>query len=1018
MTTRTDISRLIIRFPIILGLLLLCPAECLKSQKPDESVLTAERISSEIARKLAEGDTTGLLRIGENYSGLAQNNLSDSVLRSDLYYYSGVCFLLVRKYYPALSCLKSAGEFKKSLGIVDDRFMKSIYNTGVAYNYLGDLSNSAFFFSEFIEKGKEFYGMNNPEVASAYSALIGALIENKDYERLNHYIAEALEMLKTGKDLLTSRELGDLYQNIGLGYYHIADYAKVKVYLEQALEYFDQANLKGDENYINLINNLASTYGFLGMTGKETEFFEKGIVLAVQNNSDLAFNLINTYAIECGNSGKVEKGEKLLFEVLLKARDIYGTDSRFYITVLMNYAEYLRIYKDDAESAVPLFLVCLDYVEKHKEDILLRDPVIIGYSLALSKKGKSQEALRMIQDLLFQITKPGSNFTLYENPDQQLIPADKRLLRILKSKHEILTDIYSRSSSPEVLEAAANTSESIIFLIGRIRSGISEEASRIVLGDNYRNLYVMAIRDFELCYNLTGDVNFLEKAFEYMERSKAAGFLAATREMNAVQFSIPPGTAGLEKSLQREIGFLNSKIAQENEKAVPDKKLLAAMNGDLLKNINLRDSLVGTFEKDFPGYYTMKYSDSAPLMKEIPSITGRNTNYLNYLVSDSVIYIFLVNRKHQEFIAQPVDSLFFQNLKDFRFLLSNPSKRNDARTRFNEYQALGLDLYKTLIAPVKDYLVSDKLLISPDNLLSYIPFEVLVTSEYSGKELLYRELNYLMDDFDISYAYSATFIRELMNRRPGKNKNLIAFAPVYGTDIIIDSLLANRQTQNNILFDLPFSREEAEYVSAGRNGKLCIGSEARESEYKKTAGKYGIIHLAMHTLLNDQIPMNSAMVFTLDDDSPEDGLLYSYEVYGIPLKAMMVVLSSCNTGSGMLSTGEGILSLARGFLYSGSQSVVMSMWEIDDKSGTEIVKMFYDNLKKGKTKSRSLKHARMEYLRNASQLRSHPYYWSALVIYGDNTPIRSTARSLIIMAGIVLLAAPVLLFYLRNRRYS
>ncbi len=129
-----------------------------------------------------------------------------------------------------------------------------------------------------------------------------------------------------------------------------------------------------------------------------------------------------------------------------------------------------------------------------------------------------------------------------------------------------------------------------------------------------------------------------------------------------------------------------------------------------------------------------------------------------------------------------------------------------------------------------------------------------------------------------------------------------------------------------------------------------------ENLYSRTvAGEYDIIHLAMHTYLNDQNPMNSAMIFSQVSDTPEDGLLYTYEVYGIPLKTRMVVLSSCNTGSGILSTGEGILSLARGFLYSGSQSVVMSMWEIEDKSGTEIIKMFYENLKKGKSKSKALR---------------------------------------------------------------
>ncbi|MDO9580377.1 MAG: CHAT domain-containing protein, partial [Bacteroidales bacterium] len=143
-----------------------------------------------------------------------------------------------------------------------------------------------------------------------------------------------------------------------------------------------------------------------------------------------------------------------------------------------------------------------------------------------------------------------------------------------------------------------------------------------------------------------------------------------------------------------------------------------------------------------------------------------------------------------------------------------------------------------------------------------------------------------------------------------------------------------------------------------------------------------------------------------------------YEVYGIPLKAKMVVLSSCNTGSGLLSSGEGILSLARGFIYSGSQSVVMAMWEIEDRSGTEIIRMFYDNLKKGNSKSVALKKARIAYLKKADQLRSHPYFWATLVIYGSNAPLYYT-RQLIILAVIVFMIILVsIMVYLRKRKYS
>ena len=171
------------------------------------------------------------------------------------------------------------------------------------------------------------------------------------------------------------------------------------------------------------------------------------------------------------------------------------------------------------------------------------------------------------------------------------------------------------------------------------------------------------------------------------------------------------------------------------------------------------------------------------------------------------------------------------------------------------------------------------------------------------------------------------------------------------------------------------------------DGTLYENEEAKETVYKNESGKYDIIHLAMHTILNDKDPMYSTLIFSSENDSTDDSYLKTYEVYGIPLQAKMVVLSSCNTGSGYLYSGEGILSLARGFMYSGSQSVVMSMWEIEDRSGTEIVKSFYDNLKKGYSKSSALRKARIEYLKNADQLRSHPYFWSSLVVYGNNNPL-------------------------------
>jgi len=94
------------------------------------------------------------------------------------------------------------------------------------------------------------------------------------------------------------------------------------------------------------------------------------------------------------------------------------------------------------------------------------------------------------------------------------------------------------------------------------------------------------------------------------------------------------------------------------------------------------------------------------------------------------------------------------------------------------------------------------------------------------------------------------------------------------------------------------------------------------------------------------------------------------------------------------------------------------MWEVEDKSGTDITELFYNYLKKGRSKSEALKKTRTEYLKNASQLKSHPYFWSTLVIYGDNSPLYFPWGK-IISALLALIIITVLAgLYIRKRKYS
>jgi CHAT domain-containing protein len=85
--------------------------------------------------------------------------------------------------------------------------------------------------------------------------------------------------------------------------------------------------------------------------------------------------------------------------------------------------------------------------------------------------------------------------------------------------------------------------------------------------------------------------------------------------------------------------------------------------------------------------------------------------------------------------------------------------------------------------------------------------------------------------------------------------------------------------------------------------------------------------------------------------------------------------------------GEGVMSLARGFMYAGCPSVVMSLWPIDDKSTSLLMNNFYKNLLKRQSKDGALRQAKLEFLKNADEVKANPFYWSGMIFIGNTEPI-------------------------------
>ncbi len=242
----------------------------------------------------------------------------------------------------------------------------------------------------------------------------------------------------------------------------------------------------------------------------------------------------------------------------------------------------------------------------------------------------------------------------------------------------------------------------------------------------------------------------------------------------------------------------------------------------------------------------------------------------------------------------------------------------------------------------------------PDYSLQRIPFEVLVTNK--------EPLQYLIDEAEIRYAYSISYLDSKNRSELNATEDLLALAPV--------------RFETLGLGELRYSGPEVIEVQRAIGGLALTENSATKNSFVDQMNLYRILHLSTHA---DIEPNGNHWVAFRDDK------LYLNEIYANRNQAEMVVLSACNTSRGEIQKGEGIMSLARAFFNSGAKSVVSSLWPVHDKSGKDIMVSFYENLDKGLTKSAALRQAKLEYRKNNVDLP--PAYWAALIVIGDNSPL-------------------------------
>jgi hypothetical protein len=333
------------------------------------------------------------------------------------------------------------------------------------------------------------------------------------------------------------------------------------------------------------------------------------------------------------------------------------------------------------------------------------------------------------------------------------------------------------------------------------------------------------------------------------------------------------------------------------------------------------------------------------------------------------LYIFMIDRNDIHLQSKPFsdnEKTLFENAING---LANGD--TDLNVLYDVYKFLELDSLPTHIS---------KLVIAPDSYLYQLPLDVLpVTAPNSA--ISYGSSEYLIEKIEVNYINN---LQEFM-RNERHNFYELDFTGIGISDFA--------HTSDGQLLSLPNAVYEIEQIASRTNRinrkKTLIESEATPRSFMANAPNSRILHLASHSKISENDPLFSTIYLYPDEnsDTEQDGIsgqLFAYQLFDLNLRNELIMLNSCESGSGDYFQGAGIMGISRALRYAGAKSLILNSWSVNDQFASDFAIEFYDNINMGKSKSNSLREAKIYFLKNKN---ANPHFWGPYMLNGDSKPV-------------------------------
>lgn len=929
--------------------------------------------------------------------------------------------------------LRQAGREKDSTYVIYGN------NLGVYYIYAGKLNLAERAFREALQFWKKNRGEDHPEYLQAESNLVAVFYYTEQYDKAIEGFKRSLARLESLQERSPDfhRRRIDLLSNLAVCYRRQLEYDKAEdLYLEA---------YRASETYLNIayqipsILELGNFYFNINEFSQAEQALEKAALLAEKQYGKkhiLYARPTQQLAALYTRRHQYSKADSIYTLLAPLHAQLYASRPSKRLLFLINYSNILaRVNKlNEAKENLQRALQILN--EKALTETASRIDIFIALANIARKEKDVQKAL----DYCYQ-----AQAIVQEHPKRKdFIIKEVQLLNLLASIHfqkqQLDSSLYYCSQAlhknhpaiPAGFEDWTRLNQfspdfyaynqlpyTLSYLLSSLEASYQSSQDSIAI----RRFYETAKASLALLDKVQRKFGGEREKLDWLKRSnnilshtleaaqklgvpaaeqlslvdayKGNLLLQSTQSAQAQHFSnLPDSLFQQEKELDKKEDELQAALLQVN-----DTEKEQALRSQLIETQQQMSDFLKMLQQKYPAYFKLRYSNPELKVSELQAQLEKGQALLEYLVADSSIYLLYADAQQVSTYVLPVSqSTLNERVKALHRDLSDYSRlQDDAAAARASYIDNAHWCYEQLLAPAleaqKDI---HQLLIIPDGQLAHLPFEVFLM-EQPREQQPYKDFAYLLKGYAVHYDYSAQLWKSSLEQKASNNNGeLLALAADYQSTPLSDSLnrLPVDRRRRAVLSPLPAAQAEVQSLSKHYAGFFATDSSANEALFKAKAPDYGVIHLAMHGLLEQQRPILSSLAFTENGDSIENNFLHAYEISKMELNADLVVLSACETGFGKFEVGNGTASLARAFRYAGVPSMLVSLWQVSDASTADIMVYFYEELEAGRSAAVALQSAKLRYLEQAKGMMAHPAFWGPFIQMGPSKNIDLGSNSL------------------------